>query len=50
MAGFMDDTEVNDAQYFKKRNVAILAKMRGLTMFGVKPLPRYGILSHFQPF
>ena len=32
------------------RNVAILVKMRGLTMFGVMPLPRYGILSHFQPF
>ena len=34
----------------RNRNVAILVKMRGLTMFGVKPLPRYRILSYVQPF
>ena len=32
------------------RNMTILVKIRGLAMFGVMPLPRYGILSHFQPF
>ena len=30
--------------------LTILVKMRGLTMFGVMPLPRYGISRHFQPF
>ena len=44
MAVFGGDIEVSDVQYFKLqyRNVAILVKMRGLTMFGVMPLPRYG--------
>ena len=32
------------------RNVAILVKMRGLTMSGDMPSPKYGILSYFQSF
>ena len=31
------------------RNVAILVEMRGLTMFGVMPLPRYGIFNGPRP-
>ena len=32
------------------KNMAILVKLRGLTMSGDMSLRRYRILSHFQPF
>ena len=46
MAVFGGDIEVSDAQYFKcNRNEAILVKMRGLTMSGDMPLPKYEMLG-----